>query len=175
MDPEIRKELAGEIQQSLNEHMRASLDALREALNNNSLNDDFRAYLVLFKDGKQDVISPDEMIEVAAHQGEKILLTLHIWLYREEECLFSCSELATAEGIRANWIAKVNPEPGERDGWVTPKEVGGAIEQYFDERNAVIGQALTSGRAKAAAKDNNIDFDPGRWVSNDKASDHGAN
>lgn len=168
-------EIARDLRERIDEHMRTSLGAIRQLHTEGRLKDTFRAYLVLFKSGEDRVISPEEMIKVATDEGDKILLTLHIWILQENEDFFSCCELVNTAGVQANWVVKVNPEAGEHDDWVDPSEPGGAIKEYFDKRNATFRQALTSGRAKAAAKDNNIDFDPGRWVSNNKASDHGAN
>ena len=176
MEREELERAIANIQKSVAFHMQHTLESIREACSAGHLSEDFNGYIALFRDGRETVLNPDEMMKLSVSDDAKnLLLTIYIWIEKESSSFFSCCEIASSEGIIAHWVAKVNNDPDEEPGWVDPDEIGGSWQSYFQQRKSDVSQALNSARAQAVADDNDLSFDPARWVNNSKASDHGVN
>lgn len=153
--------------------MRASLSALREAHVKGALDEDFRSYIAMFKDGRELAMTSDEMVEmVNTKDCRDIALTFHVWVYRGDKGHYACCEVATVLGIQASWTADLDDRS---PAWVNPNDTDGEMFEYFKERNHYMSEAVSSAGAEAIVEEHDLDVDPARWVANSKASDFGAN
>lgn len=162
------------IQKSIEEHMKASLSALRGSIRKGVLKDNFRTYVAIFKDGKEVYLDADEMTAlVNTDRCEDLALSLHVWVYAGDSGNFACCEIATALGIQASWASDLDLD--EDLGWQDPELMGCGMPEYFRDRNHFMSESVREARFKATIENEELGINPARWVANSKASDHGAN
>jgi len=138
-----KEEMAAQMQSDLTSSLEGHLKEMKVKAFSGELTRDFRSYSAFFRDGTSREITPSEMRDlVMSDDVHGLVMSLHVWMYQEGEQFYACGEIASVRGIELNLVAKVTPAFDEFQGWITPDEVGGAVKEYFDERNSAFDAAM---------------------------------